>query len=222
MLQIHKFIFNPFQQNTFLVWDQSGNCAIIDPGCFTQEEKESLAAYVEKNGLKPQMILLTHAHLDHILGVPFCMQKYGIPVYMDPKEVQTMEGFNPRLGAYGLPDIPPFPFTGVKDGDLLNLGQSAIRVLSTPGHSMGGLCWWFEAENIIFTGDTLFAGSIGRTDNEYADWGTLINSIKQTLMSLEGDVDVYPGHGPATSIGNERLMNPFIMDQFGQDGYQQM
>lgn len=221
MLNIQKLIFNLFQENCYLAWDESASCVIVDPGCSTDAERERLFAAIASRGLTPKAVLLTHAHLDHIFGVRACVDKFGIPVYMDPEEEGSISGFNPSLYVYGYPQAETFEYVPVKDGDVVEFGTAKLRALSTPGHSRGGLCWWCEKENAVFTGDTLFAGSIGRTDNRWADLDTLKSSIKGTLMALEGDVDVYPGHGPATSIGNERLMNPFIVDEFGPMGYQE-
>lgn len=239
MLKIQKLVFNPFQENTYIVWDDadaSNACAIIDPGCMTSGEKAKLDAFIAQKGLKPAAILLTHAHLDHIMGVQHCIEKYGIPVYMDSREEQTITGFNPSMIAYGLPDSGEFPYNAVGEGDEITVGQREeiavsqdaeravgalkFRALRTPGHSFGGLCWWNEPAGVIFTGDTLFAGAIGRTDNKWADWSMLKASIKSTLMALDGTVDVFPGHGPATSIGQERLTNPFIVDEFGPEGFE--
>lgn len=220
MIHIQKFIFNPFQQNCYIVWNDDADCVIIDPGCFTDKEKEALHSFITGKKLKVKAILLTHAHIDHIFGVGWLQKNMNLPVYMDAREKDSLEGFNPTMFSMGMPKVEPFSYNEVQDGELLEFGAMQIRVLSTPGHSRGGVCWWLEKENAIFTGDTLFAGCIGRTDNNWASWDDLKNSLKETLMSLDGEIDVYPGHGPATSIGQERLTNPFIIDEFGESGYE--
>lgn len=221
MLKITKLVFNPFQVNTYLAWDsESSACAIIDPGCLTTSETARLHDAISKAGLRPVAVLLTHCHLDHICGLQNCVDTYGIPVYMDPREEEVVTGFNPTMFPGGMSASGQFPYVAVKEGDTVEIGSEKFRALSTPGHTMGGLCWWNEA-GVIFSGDTLFAGAIGRTDNKWADWGTLISSIKNTLMVLDGTVDVFPGHGPATSIGQERITNPFIVDEFGPNGYEE-
>lgn len=220
MVQVQKFIFNLFQENCYVIWGPNGNAAIIDPGCESQAERNSILDFISKHGLKPGMVLLTHGHLDHIYGAAFLSRELGIPVMMHRAEEASVKEFNLMLVDAGLPNAEEFEYQAVEDGDLLNFDGGAIRVLATPGHSMGGVCYWLENENMIFTGDTLFNGSIGRTDNKWASLEQLKASLKNTLMALDGEIDVYPGHGPATSIGRERLMNPFINDEFGELGYQ--
>lgn len=217
MLHIQKSVFYFFQENCYVVWDDSLECAIIDPGCEHADERESLHSFIAANSLKPAMVLLTHAHLDHIYGVRECVDRYGIPVYMDPKEKMSVEVFNKTFTNAGLHCPRSFEFKEVTDGQLLHFGNTEVRVLATPGHSMGGVCWWFEKDKAIFTGDTLFAGSIGRTDNNCASYDELMNSLHGTLMQLDGDIDVYPGHGPMTSIGRERTSNPFIYEDYSSE-----
>ncbi len=220
MLKLHKFIFNPLGENTYIVWDDTLEAIIIDPGALISAERDRLLSFIGSQGIKPVAILLTHAHMDHIFGVQSCVEKYNIPVYMDPREEASINGFNVAHAGYEMDYSNSFQTIDIADGDIVRFGNSQIRALSTPGHSMGGICWWIESAGMIFTGDTLFAGSIGRTDNRWASWDMLISSIKNTLMALDGEVDVFPGHGPATSIGQERLTNPFIVDEFGDQGYE--
>lgn len=212
MIKVHKFIFNDFQENTYIVRDDTGVCVIIDPGCRKGSEEDRLHGFISEHGLKPAAVLLTHAHLDHIYGVGGCVRRYGIPVYMDKRETASIEGFNAAMRAWGMGTAEAFGYKAAGDGDSVTFGNTAVRALSVPGHSPGGLCWWIEAEDVIFSGDTLFAGSIGRTDNEWASWDMLMRSLCDTLMALDGKVEVFPGHGPATDIGHERMTNPFILD----------
>lgn len=214
MLQVRKFEFYFFQENTYVVWDDTSECAIIDPGCERPQERKELQEFIDSNSLKPQMILLTHAHLDHIYGVRELMDRYRIKAFMDPRETSSIEIFNHNFIGMGLHEPQRFEYSPINDGDLLHFGNTDVRALSTPGHSLGGLCWWFEKDKALFTGDTLFAGSIGRTDNGCASLDDLMASIRGTLMQMDGDIDVYPGHGPATSIGRERTSNPFIYEDF--------
>lgn len=220
MIEIQKFVFNPFQQNTYVVWDGSGECVIIDPGCKTAKEQDSLFSFIGGKGLKPAAILLTHGHLDHVFGVRAACEKYGIPAYMHPAEEASIKEFNVQWAPAGMSFVDEFSYQPIADGQLLHFGNSDVRVLATPGHSMGGVCYWFEAEGVLFSGDTLFAGSIGRTDNNWASLDLLKKSLKEVLMALDGEIDVLPGHGPATSIGRERLLNPFINEEFGDLGYE--
>ena len=214
MLHIQQFIFNPFGENSSVVWDDKGNCAFIDPG-YEDAEREQLVAFVESNGLEPVCIMLTHGHFDHIYGLADLVKTYGIPVYMDKKETFSFEHTNPYVcGNYGLPlaDIPEEgAFRHISEGDIIEVGDLHFEVLETPGHSVGGVCFLERNEKVLFSGDTLFAGAIGRTDHPGGDYDQLMQSIFTKLMHLDGDIAVIPGHGPDTDIATERMTNPFLM-----------
>ena len=212
MLRIQDFTFNFFQEHSYVVWDDSGGCVIIDPGCESSEEKEDLWDFIAGEGLKPAMVLLTHAHLDHIFGVKDTLERYGIKAMMDPSEAEIVDKFNGIYERFGLRKPDSFPFEPLSDGQTVHFGDTDIKVISTPGHSPGGVCFHIEKEKVIFTGDTLFAGSIGRTDNAFASLESLMASLRDKLMLLDGDTDVLPGHGPGTSIARERTTNPFIFE----------
>lgn len=212
MIQVQKFVFNFFSENCYVVSDAGGGCVIIDPGCRTAEERNELYGAIETKGLKPAMILLTHAHFDHIFGVKQLADRYGVRVKMDSREEETVRVFNPPITALGLPAPEDFVYDAVCGGETLHFSDTDIKVISTPGHSPGGLCFLFEDDRAVFTGDTLFAGSIGRTDNDCASLDDLMASIHGSLMTLDGDIRVYPGHGPATDIAAERTTNPFIFE----------
>lgn len=212
MIYIHKFTVNILEENTYLVWDHSSEGVIIDPGCFTDSEKQALKDYITKEGIKPKAILLTHAHLDHVFGVKDIAGYYGINVWMNEREHISMEKVNPSSRSLGLPEPDSFAFIKADEGTTFSFGETTARALSTPGHSAGSLCWWFEQDKAIFTGDTLFAGCVGRTDLAGGSLEQLQHSLKDTLMQLEGDIDVFPGHGPCTTIGDERMNNPFIYE----------
>ena len=224
-MHIEHFTFNPFQERTCVVSDDAGFCAFIDPGCYDQDELSRVTGYVQRHGLKPICIMLTHAHFDHIYGMTALAKEYGIPVYAHRDEMFTIETTNPLVcGAYGLelPDTFPmlktiseahYPsrFESAKEGDIIEVGSLKFQVLETPGHSRGGLCFYEQTEGVIFSGDTLFAGAIGRTDHPGGDYDLLMKSIFEKLMILDGQVTVIPGHGPASEIGIERETNPFLM-----------
>ena len=214
MLHIQQFIFNPFGENSSVVWDDKGNCAFIDPG-YEDAEREQLVAFVESNGLEPVCIMLTHGHFDHIYGLADLVKTYGIPVYMDQKEIYSFEHTNPYVcGNYGLPlaDIPEEgAFRYISEGDIIEVGDLHFEVLEAPGHSVGGVCFLERNEKVLFSGDTLFAGAIGRTDHPGGDYDQLMQSIFTKLMHLDGDIVVIPGHGPDTDIATERMTNPFLM-----------
>lgn len=201
MIRIHKFTFNAFEENTYVVWDDTLQCAVIDPGCRSHSEREELVRFIGKADLVPKAILLTHMHPDHVFGVRELCDRYGAEVYMNQKETCP----------FG--DVEKFDFTPADEGMTVTFGKLAAKALSTPGHSAGGLCWWFEEEKVIFTGDTLFRGCIGRSDLPGGDLDTLMDSLHNVLMNLDGDIDVLPGHGPASDIACERQTNPFLFTE---------
>ena len=211
MLSIKVFHFNPFGENTVILWDETSQGVIIDPGCLGPKEEERLFSFISDEKVTPVAVLLTHAHFDHIYGVPAIIKRYGIPVYMDPKEKTIIEnnGFFSR--GFSMPEAPKgFPTTDIKEGDTIKAGETVFEVISTPGHTPGGVCFLDRKHGILISGDTLFAGSIGRTDSPWGDYDSLIVGIMDKLMGLDGDIEVIPGHGPSTNIGKERTHNPFL------------
>lgn len=210
-MHIEQFTFNSFQTNCFIVWDNDGNCAFIDPGCATSSEIERLTSFVDSKGLKPQCILLTHCHFDHIYGMAALAKEYDIPVHADMEEMYTLQVTNQHIcNIYGLPLPEEYPIDFVKEGDVIKVGSLRFEVISTPGHSKGGLCFLERAENVMFSGDTLFAGAIGRTDHPGGDYDQMIKNIFEKIVSLDGAIVVHPGHGPSTDIATERMTNPFL------------
>ena len=212
MMHIEHFTFNPFQERCCLAWDEKGFCAIVDPGCHNSEEISQVTEYISRRGLKPECIMLTHAHFDHIYGAAALSKLYSIPVYAHEKEKSTIETANPyicRMYDLRLPEV--FELTPVSEGGTIKVGDLCFDVLETPGHSQGGLCFYEKSAGILFSGDTLFAGAIGRTDHPGGDYDMLMKSIFEKLMTLDGGVTVIPGHGPETSIATERMTNPFLM-----------
>ncbi len=214
MIHIQQFTFNPFGENCSLIWDDKGRCAFIDPG-YESTEKTQLTTFVESHGLIPICIMLTHGHFDHIYGAKDLAQTYDIPIYMDKKEVYSFEHTNPYVcGNYGLPlaEIPlEETFRYITEGEIVEVGDLRLEVIETPGHSVGGVCFLERNEKVLFSGDTLFAGAIGRTDHPGGDYDLLMQSIFSKLMHLDGDITVIPGHGPDTDIATERMTNPFLM-----------
>ena len=215
MIHIEQFIFNPFQENCSLVWDGDGHCAVVDPG-YIDAERNEIVALIERKNLKPVCILLTHAHFDHIYGVADFARTYNVPVYMCSKEAYTLEHTNPYVcGMYGLP-LPDVSFVDgpalkeTVEGDVIEVGSLKFQAIETPGHSRGGLCFLEAGEQVLFSGDTLFAGAIGRTDQPGGDYDQLMKSIFEKLMELDGQVKVIPGHGPSSDIATERMTNPFL------------
>lgn len=214
MIHIQDFTFNAFQERCSLVWDDEGFCAVVDPG-YTDGERSQLIDFITSGNLQPVCIMLTHGHFDHIYGLSDLARTYDIPVYMDSRETYSFEHTNPYVcGNYGLPlaEIPDERvFRHVSEGDVIEVGSLRFEVMETPGHSVGGLCFLERNEKTLFSGDTLFAGSIGRTDHPGGDYDILMQSIFTKLLHLEGDTAVIPGHGPTTDIATERMTNPFLM-----------
>ena len=211
-MHIEQFTFNPFQERSSVICDNDGNCAFVDPGFADAAERDRLIGFVSTKGLKPVCVMLTHAHFDHIYGVAELARMYGIPVYMHPGEKQTLDVTNPHLcRMFDLRDPETFEWTSVSEGHVIEVGSLKFEVLETPGHTPGGVCFLERTEKTLFSGDTLFAGAIGRTDHPGGDYDQLMRSIFEKLMSLDGDIDVIPGHGPNTSIADERMTNPFLL-----------
>ena len=215
MIHYEQFIFNALQTRCTVIWDEKGSCAIFDPGYGQDAEKEELVAFIESKRLKPAAIILTHGHFDHIYGLADLASTYSLPIYMDMKETYSFEHTNPYVcGNYGLP-LPQLPgieaFVGTKEGDIIEVGDLRFEVIETPGHSVGGLCFLERNGKLLVSGDTLFAGAIGRTDHPGGDYDILMQSIFTKLLHLDGDITVIPGHGPCTDIATERMTNPFLM-----------
>lgn len=211
MINIKCFSFNPFQENSYLVWDSSGQGFIIDPGCYDEVEIDEIREDIALKNISPVAILLTHGHFDHIFGVEKLSGIYKIPIYMN-EEDKIIVAQNPLFAqTFGLKTPSAnFDTLPVREGDILNFGEIEFTVIATPGHTPGGVCYYDKNNKVLFTGDTLFAGSIGRTDFQGGDYDKLIVSIMDKLMGLDGDVDILPGHGPSSNIGYERVHNPFL------------
>lgn len=214
MIHIEYFTFNAFMERCSIVWDNDRNCAIIDPGFYTAGERDKLYGFIEDRKLTVKAILLTHGHFDHIFGAAEAAGHFQVPIYMHPADKVILEEANPALcAAFGLKVPAPLAqsLTPAMEGDTIGIGSMKFEVIETPGHTPGGVCYLERDEKVLFSGDTLFAGSIGRTDNQWADYDALMSGIFGKLMELDGDINVFPGHGPATSIATERMTNPFLM-----------
>ncbi len=211
MLQIHSFTFNPFAENTYLLYDETNECVIIDPGCYDAEEEYKLESYIKTKNLKPVACLQTHGHIDHVFGCNFVFEKYGLKpqihthesiVMFAAKEYAQMMGLN-------LKDLPE-TIISLKDGGSFKFGNATLQMILAPGHSPGSICFYHKESNTLISGDVLFEMSIGRTDLPLGDSVALINSINEKLFPLPEETIVYPGHGPSTTIGNEKANNPFL------------
>lgn len=211
MIQVKTLILNPFQENTYIVYDQTGEAIIIDPGCYTQSEFDEVKWFVDSNSLTVKLLLLTHGHIDHILGIDSLRELYKVKCVAHADDLPLIET-SPKHGLiFGISlEKAPKIDTLIKDGDKIALGRSTIEVIHTPGHSMGGVCFFFRDEKKLFTGDTLFNGSIGRTDLMGGNYDALINSITKRIIPLGDEVVVYPGHGSSTTIEFEKKNNPYL------------
>ena len=211
-MEIHQITFNTFQENTFILWDNTTDCIIIDPGCYERNEELLLVDFINKNNLNPVKLINTHCHIDHILGNKFVSEKWDLELYMNKIDLPLLEDSGDIARMYGFEDYKgsPYPKHYLEEGDILEFGESKLEILFTPGHAPGHICLFNKEEGFIVSGDVLFNGSIGRTDLPGGDFDTLIESIKTKLMTLQDETIVYCGHGPSTSIGRERLSNPFL------------
>jgi hydroxyacylglutathione hydrolase len=209
---IELFENHPFQENTYIIADETGDCAIIDPGMQTAAEQNAVANFIKENGLNPTILLNTHCHIDHVLGNKFIFDMYGLKPHFHPNEQVMLEHAIPYAQAAGLRYEPLneradyLPETGtIKVGD-----DTEFEILFVPGHSPGHLCFYNRKENYLIGGDVLFLGSIGRTDLPGGNYSQLMRSIKEQLLVLPDDCTVYPGHGPHTTIGHELETNDYI------------
>lgn len=211
MLKIKSFEFSPIQENTYILYNEFNDCVIIDPGCYFDDEKEELVQYIDKMGLKPKMLLNTHCHLDHVFGNKFIAEKFGLTLHIHENEKPVL-AFAATSGL--MYNLPFDNYTGdlifLKEHEKIRLGDDELDILLTPGHSPGSLSFYCKKENFVISGDALFYRSIGRTDLPLGNHETLIKSIREKLFSLPAETKVYSGHGPVTTIGEEKEENPFF------------
>lgn len=212
MAKVRQFTFNPFQENTYVIADDTKECVIIDPGMYDGQEKEELVRVINENGWKPVRLLNTHCHLDHIFGNRFVAETYKLPLEIPEGELPVLKAAPNSAMLYGIPFPEPSPEPGrfIEEGEIIEFGNTKLQVLYTPGHSPASMSFYCEADQFLIAGDVLFYGSIGRTDLPGGNHDTLISSIKDTLFLLGDGVKVYSGHGPSTSIGYEKKNNPFL------------
>jgi len=211
MLKIKTFVFNPFQENTFLLYDETNECVIIDAGNHNLNEKNELFTFIEEQKLTPKYLINTHCHIDHIMGNADVMEKYNIPSIAHQEDLPLIERVNDMALAFGFQvKEPPKPNKLVVDSENITFGNSTLEVRHVPGHSPGSIAIIAKDEHFAVVGDVLFKGSIGRTDLPGGDYNTLIHSIKQKLFILDDEFVVYPGHGDSTTIYHEKSTNPFF------------
>lgn len=210
-MNIKAFCFNPFYENTYILYEDHGEAWIFDPGCSNRQEERDLSAFINDNKLILTRLLLTHAHIDHILGLNFIFREYSLLPELHNLEEQVYNSAMQVAQIYGIPfDGTPKLGSYIIDNQVIKFGNQNVLCILTPGHSPGSVSFFLKEEKILISGDVLFEGSIGRTDLPGGDYNTLIYSIKSRLYPLGNDVIVYPGHGGLTTIGQEKLTNPFL------------
>ena len=212
MINIERFVFNPFRVNCYLLYKKSGECIIVDPSLYDKAEQDLITRFIGSNGLKPLMIINTHGHVDHVTGIEFLKDLYSVkagihkddlPLFNKAAEQGLFFGF--RINK------PPPPDFFVEHNQIISLAESKLEIRHAPGHSPGSVIVYSSSDNFVITGDVLFEGSIGRTDLPGGSYETLLKSIRNEILSMPDETIVYPGHGPSTTIGDERRKNPFLI-----------
>ncbi len=218
MLKIACLPFNPIQENTYVLWDETNECVVIDAGNSSPREDAVLDNFIAEHGLKPVLAANTHGHFDHTLGVEHLKQRYGIPFALSSKDAFLLENAATSGSIFGV-KVGAMP-TVERDLDgeqEIRFGKTILRVLRTPGHTPGHVAFFDEGSKSLFTGDPLFRESIGRTDLPGGDYSWIMRSILDVLVPLGDEVHVYPGHGPESTIGHEVLYNPFIVEVLNEE-----
>lgn len=215
MLVVKSFVFNPVEENTYLLYNEQGDCCIIDPGCYFPEERDELKTGIEKTGLNPVLLLNTHAHFDHIFGNRFVFNTWGLIPHLHAWEGPVFDNSEAAAVAWQMPfEGYKGPLEALEDGQRVRVGTDELLVMLTPGHSPGSVSFYCEKQAFVIGGDVLFRDSIGRTDLPGGDHRQLLETIRERFFSLPDDTTVYPGHGPITTIGYEKRNNPFMKVDF--------
>ena len=211
-MNIKIFTFNQFFENTFIISDSTNECIIIDPGCYDKKEKQILQDYILSNNLVPTRLINTHCHIDHILGNNFVSKTWDLELEIHHKDIDLLKNSKDIADLYGFVNYEKSPITNkfLVEGDIIEFGKSNLEVLFTPGHAPGHISLYSKNENFIISGDVLFNNSIGRTDLPGGNYSTLIDTIKSKILCLDDSTVVYCGHGPSTTVGKERINNPFL------------
>ncbi len=211
-MTVKSFTFNPFQTNCFIC-HENGEAVIVDPSCARPDEVAQVLQYIESESLEVKHLLLTHGHIDHIFGCKAMVEAYGMTFKMHAEDAPLLEQAPAHAQMFGTSiEMPPAPGAFLQEGDTISFGDTTWSILHTPGHSPGSICFVDEKHGFVIAGDVLFYDSIGRTDLWMGSLPTLMRSIFQKLMTMADDAEVYPGHGPATTIGRERISNPFLIE----------
>jgi len=210
-MEIYKLVFSPITVNTYILADHSGKCAVIDCGCYDEGEFATLTDFIDGKGIEPVLLLNTHCHLDHVFGNKMFLGKYNLGPFCHTDEGMNRKNAQQYAQFFGLVmDEPPPPAGFLTDGQSVSFGSETFVALHVPGHAPESLSFYSEKNGVVFTGDALFSGSIGRTDIPGGDHNSLINSIKSKLFVLPPETVVYPGHGEPTTIEKEMKSNPYF------------
>lgn len=211
MLQLRSFTFNPFMENTYVLYDETKEAVIFDPGCYEKREQQTLQAFVAAEGLTVKYLINTHCHIDHVLGNAFVKRTFNVPLLMHQFEIPVLKSVATYASNYGFPAYEESePEQLIDESDEIKFGNTILKIRFVPGHAPGHLIFYNESAKICIAGDTLFQGSIGRTDLPGGDHQTLLDAIKSQLFTLPEDMTVYSGHGPETNIGLEKEHNPYV------------
>lgn len=212
-MEIKQFIFNPIQENTYVIWDKdTKEGAIIDCGALFDGERQKLSDFISENGIRIKYLLNTHMHFDHCFGSHWASEIYGVKLMAHSGDAGLASRLQEQISMFGLPFAVTAEPIGIfiDENSDLYLGKEQIKVLETPGHSEGSVCFYIPTSNILLSGDTLFEGSVGRTDLEGGSYTKLVKSIKEKIACLPDETRVYCGHGSYTTIGDEKKYNPYL------------
>lgn len=211
-MEIKRVVFNPFRENTYLVWDSTKECIVVDAGNMSETENSALKELITSLELKPVMAVNTHGHFDHTQGVKYLKDEYGVKFACSSKDKFLIEASSGGM-VYGLKcnEVPEID-VDLDSTESLKFGETELRIIKTPGHTPGHVVLFNEGEKVLFTGDTLFRESIGRTDLPGGDYSWIMKSILEEIVPLGDDVAIYPGHEDSSTIGHETLYNPFITE----------
>ncbi len=211
MIHVETFVCNPYQENTYLLYDDTLECVIVDPGMYTGEEQNELSKFIAENKLKPVLLLNTHCHIDHVFGNKFVFDTYGLlPQFHEGEAIvlHAVVAYAPKMGFNY--EVSPLPEVFLPAEGTVKFGNSELEIIFAPGHSPAHLCFYSKADGLLIGGDVLFYNSIGRTDLPGGNHQQLIKNIREKLFTLPDNVIVYPGHGQSTEIGFEKQTNPFF------------
>tara|TARA_B100000900_G_scaffold159675_1_gene135619 strand:+ start:13341 stop:13982 length:642 start_codon:yes stop_codon:yes gene_type:complete len=212
-MKIEKFTFNPFAENTYVIYDErTKDCIIIDPGCYESNEEKILLNFILSNKLVPSKLINTHCHIDHIFGNNFVMKNWNVELFVHKKEEELLSQSKNIAKSYGFENykLSPKADKFIDENDNISIGNEKLKIFFTPGHSPGHICLYNKKHNILISGDVIFMNSIGRTDLPGGNYKTLIDSIKTKIINLPEETNIFCGHGPSTTLIKEKINNPFL------------